>query len=62
MWAFHNADPQYGAEMTYHGDKRGSQSLHLLGPSPVPKAQGPNIRKWDVALQNVSHFFLIYVT
>ncbi|XP_064213511.1 MOXD1 homolog 1 [Tribolium castaneum] len=32
IWAYHNTDPHLGAEMIYHGDKRGAQSLHLLGP------------------------------
>ncbi|RZC38667.1 MOXD1 -like 1 [Asbolus verrucosus] len=52
IWAYHDADPRLGAEMIYHGDKRGAQSLHLLGPPPVPKARGSNIRQWDVTLKN----------
>jgi hypothetical protein len=53
IWAYHDQDPRLGAEMIYHGDKRGAQSLHLLGPPPIPKARGANIRNWDVTLQNV---------
>jgi hypothetical protein len=52
IWAYHDQDPRLGAEMIYHGDKRGAQSLHLLGPPPIPKARGANIRNWDVTLQN----------
>ena len=58
IWAYHDNDPQLGAEMIYHGDKRGAQSLHLLGPPPVPKAASVNVRNWDVTLKNVSlHFY-----
>jgi hypothetical protein len=59
IWAYHDQDPRLGAEMIYHGDKRGAQSLHLLGPPPIPKARGANIRNWDVTLQNVGWGFVI---
>ncbi|KAJ8944429.1 hypothetical protein NQ318_002125 [Aromia moschata] len=52
IWALHDNDPQRGAEMVYHGEKRGSQSIHLLGPSPVPKIVSGNPRNWDVTLKN----------
>lgn len=54
IWALHDRDPPHGAEMLYHGEKRGSQSLHLLGPPPVPKMLSGNSRQWDVVFEDVS--------
>ncbi|XP_018561824.1 MOXD1 homolog 1 [Anoplophora glabripennis] len=52
IWALHDSDPQHGAEMVYHGEKRGSQSIHLLGPPPVPKVAPGHSRNWDITLKN----------
>lgn len=42
--------------MVYHGEKRGTQSLHLLGPPFITRPDPPaHIRQWDVTLNNVSH-------
>lgn len=41
--------------MVYHGERRGSQSLHLLGPPPVSKMQPGHSRQWDVVFENVSN-------
>lgn len=55
IWALHDKDPHRGAEMVYHEDKRGSQSLHLLGPPPVINTENPmHVRSWEVTLKNVS--------
>lgn len=55
IWAMHDKDPHRGAEMVYHENKRGSQSLHLLGP-PSPSGGDPaeQVRTWDVSLKDVS--------
>ncbi|KAJ8966604.1 hypothetical protein NQ314_003434 [Rhamnusium bicolor] len=53
IWALHDSDPQHGAEMVYHGEKRGAQSIHLLGPPPVPKAIAGHFTNWDITLKNV---------
>ncbi|KAF5296520.1 hypothetical protein FQR65_LT01510 [Abscondita terminalis] len=52
IWALHDKDPQPGAEMVYHGERRGSQSIHLLGPPPIAKPDySYQIRQWDIALK-----------
>ncbi|XP_017770957.1 PREDICTED: MOXD1 homolog 1 [Nicrophorus vespilloides] len=54
IWAMHEKDPHYNFEMVYHGASRGSQSLHLLAPSVVPKPdQAGHVRNWDVTLKNM---------
>lgn len=41
--------------MVYHEERRGSQSLHLLGPPPISKPDDAyQMRQWDVTLKNVS--------
>ncbi|XP_060522348.1 MOXD1 homolog 1 [Cylas formicarius] len=52
IWALHDRDPQYDTTMIYHEEKRGVQSLHLLGPPPVPKPTNLHLRNWDVELKN----------
>ncbi|KAL1497332.1 hypothetical protein ABEB36_008314 [Hypothenemus hampei] len=52
LWAIHHKDPRYEGEMIYHDDKRGVQSVHLLGPPPVVKPQNEFTRSWDVLLNN----------
>lgn len=54
IWALHDRDPPQGAEMVYHGDRRGSQSLHLLGPPPIPKMPTVHSKHWDVVFEDVS--------
>lgn len=55
IWALHDNDPESGAEMLYHDDKRGTQSLHLFRPS-IEAATDllDGVSNWDVALNNVS--------
>ncbi|KAG5898697.1 hypothetical protein JTB14_030647 [Gonioctena quinquepunctata] len=53
IWALHDNDPQHGAEMVYHEENRGSQSIHLLGPPPVPKMPLGHSRHWDVVFENL---------
>lgn len=55
IWALHDRDPLHGAEMVYHGERKGSQSLHLLGPPPIPKTQVEKPKHWDVVFENVSY-------
>ncbi|KAF2880698.1 hypothetical protein ILUMI_25476, partial [Ignelater luminosus] len=53
IWALHDKDPHLGAEMVYHEERRGSQSLHLLGPPPISKPDDSyQTRQWDVTLKN----------
>ncbi|KAH1015716.1 hypothetical protein HUJ04_007058 [Dendroctonus ponderosae] len=52
IWAIHDRDPRFEGEMVYHEEKRGVQSLHLLGPSPVGKVANDQSRNWDVVLKN----------
>ncbi|XP_056643238.1 MOXD1 homolog 1 [Diorhabda sublineata] len=52
IWALHEYDPQRGAEMVYHGENRGYQSIHLLGPPPVAKMSAGHSTSWDVVLEN----------
>ncbi|CAH1109625.1 unnamed protein product [Psylliodes chrysocephalus] len=52
IWALHEHDPQIGGEMVYHGNQRGSQSLHLLSPPPVPKMNLGHSSHWDVVIEN----------
>jgi len=54
IWAIHEHDPKFGGQMVYHGEKRGVQSIHLLGPQPVPNAASDNTKSWPVVLNNVS--------
>lgn len=56
IWALHEADPRSNYDLVYHGNEKGSQSIHLLGPPPVSKPSnlGENIQHWDVTLNNVS--------
>lgn len=54
IWAIHDHDPRFEGEMVFHGEKRGTQSIHLLGPPPVPKLANDYTRNWDVELKNVS--------
>ncbi|VEN34259.1 unnamed protein product [Callosobruchus maculatus] len=53
IWALHDSDPPRGAEMVYHEDKRGSQSIHLMAPPPVPKMPTGHYRHWDIAFENL---------
>ncbi|CAG9812511.1 unnamed protein product [Phaedon cochleariae] len=53
IWALHDNDPQRGAEMVYHDEHRGSQSIHLLGPPPVPKMPIGHSRHWDVVFEKL---------
>lgn len=52
IWALHEYDPQRGAEMVYHGENRGYQSVHLLGPPPVARMSAGHSTSWDVVLDN----------
>ncbi|XP_022911259.2 MOXD1 homolog 1 [Onthophagus taurus] len=53
IWALHDKDPHADFEMIYHGEKRGSQSLHLFGPPPIVQNENPDfLRTWDVTLKD----------
>ncbi|XP_028151667.2 MOXD1 homolog 1 [Diabrotica virgifera virgifera] len=52
IWALHEYDPQRGAEMVYHGENRGHQSVHLLGPPPVAKMSIGHSSHWDVVFDD----------
>lgn len=47
--------------MVFHGEKKGTQSIHLLGPPPVPKLANDYTRNWDVELKNVSVIFVLLI-
>ncbi|KAB0792970.1 hypothetical protein PPYR_12590 [Photinus pyralis] len=52
IWALHDKDPPTGAEMVYHGERRGTQSIHLLSPPRITKSDNSyQVRQWDVALK-----------
>lgn len=61
IWAIHDRDPRFEGEMVYHEEKRGVQSLHLLGPSPAPKVGNDHSRNWDIVLNNVSQASLFWI-
>ncbi|KAK9745804.1 Copper type II ascorbate-dependent monooxygenase, N-terminal domain [Popillia japonica] len=53
IWALHDKDPRHDFDMIYHGENRGSQSLHLFGPPPVTQNEDlMYLRTWDVTLKN----------
>ncbi|XP_044759194.1 MOXD1 homolog 1 [Coccinella septempunctata] len=52
IWAMRESDPQFEGDMVYHGESRGSQSLHLLGPPPVKRTENRNVKYWDITLEN----------
>lgn len=52
IWALHKNDPRSETDMVYHEDRRGVQSVHLLGPPPLPKQSSDFTRHWDVELKN----------
>ncbi|KAK9887700.1 hypothetical protein WA026_000021 [Henosepilachna vigintioctopunctata] len=52
IWATRDTDPQFDGDMVYHGESRGVQSLHLLGPPPSTKVQGEHIQSWDITLKD----------
>lgn len=56
IWAIHDRDPKNDGDLIFHGEKRGVQSVHLLGPPPVAPQMNNRVRYWDVTLKNVSIF------
>ncbi|XP_074030668.1 MOXD1 homolog 1 isoform X1 [Leptinotarsa decemlineata] len=54
IWALHDNDPPHGAEMVYHEESRGSQSIHLLGPPPVMRMPVGHSSQWNVLFENLN--------
>lgn len=56
IWAIHDKDPRNEYDLVYHSEKRGAQSVHLLGPPPIERGESmPPTRHWDVTLDKVSY-------
>lgn len=55
IWALHSADPELNTPV-WHGEKRGGRALRIRASAPKtspPPSPSPDIRNWDVKLNQV---------